>query len=146
MHHSRAVVGLLVTGAIAAVIALVPSAASADTPGCVSQREYYQAARGMRPSQISGLFDTKGTSVFDHLYTEEINDGYWATDDFTGKDVWVDSTRLVNHHYVVRSYRKCSGFDGGRGVVGVRFFDYGQGGALHLTLKARQHPRDLIPY
>ena len=39
------------------------TAASADTPGCVSRHEYNRIAKGMRMAKVHAIFDTKGAST-----------------------------------------------------------------------------------
>src|SRR4051812_3520977 len=76
--------------------------ASADTRGCVTSSEYYGISRGWTPKRVAALVDTSGTAVFDRTYPEQIPQAG-------------GSTLVTWHQVVVRSYKKCSTFDGGRG-------------------------------
>lgn len=59
---------ILVASAVLASSAPIFSAASAaaDTPGCVSQQEFYQVHRGMRMARVQHVFDTAGRLAWRH--------------------------------------------------------------------------------
>jgi hypothetical protein len=129
----RKLAALLAVGCIAGSVVAVPSLASADTPGCVSRAEFYSIKRGMSPAKVGRIFDTRGSVIYDEW--DEV-----VTDNGDG------SFTVTSYQDVVRSYKKCSGYERGRGRVGVRFDDRNAVRSLMLTGKVRNFPRDLIPY
>lgn len=48
---------------ICSVVLALPTAAAADTPGCVARSEYRQVHAGMAKLQVQRIFDTDGRSV-----------------------------------------------------------------------------------
>lgn len=42
------------------------SPASADTPGCVTQQEFYAVSHGMRMARVHAVFDTRGRLAWRH--------------------------------------------------------------------------------
>lgn len=121
---TRALVALTTAAVIASPIAMTAPAEAADTPGCVTEREFLTVYRHETVASVNDHFDTGG--------------------------LLVDETWTRNGHDVVRSYRKCAGFDGGRGRVGVSFDNYSHAGAgytdhrLRLWRKARFNPYALV--
>lgn len=46
--------------ALSLPVALIPTATSADTPGCVSRAEYDNMVIGIGPASVANRFDTNG--------------------------------------------------------------------------------------
>ncbi len=57
----RSLIAVALTGAISSfgAVSLAPSA-SADTPGCVTRKEFKKVERGMSKNRVARIFDTKG--------------------------------------------------------------------------------------
>jgi hypothetical protein len=124
-QHMKSVLTVAITTAAVITFPLVGIApAQADTPGCVTEREYLTVYKHETVSSVKDHFDTGGVVV---------------------DELWHPAG-----HDVVRSYRKCEGFDKGRGRVGVNYDDYSHESAgytdskLRLWRKARSNPYRLV--
>lgn len=123
MKHTFARLALAGAMGITGTMAIA-SPAAADTPGCVTRSEFETVYRHETVASVNDHFDTGGLVV---------DDLWWR-----------------NGHDLVRSYRKCVGFDGGRGRVGVAFDDYSHSGAgyndhkMRLFGKAPMNPYRLV--
>lgn len=142
--------------------------ASADTPGCVTRYEYRQVERGMPRWRVHALFDTKGVSLGRYV----VLPGYWETDYDAYQEAWdewyaAEPEDPNSPEYfewlerepfeedfqvwrpawvdIVRSYRKCGGFDDGRGRVGINYDNYSFGGTrMRVFEKVRWNPWSLV--
>lgn len=120
----RTVTRLALTSLVALSATTIAAPAEADTPGCVTRSEYNTVYKHETVASVNDHFDTGGIALADR----------WGREG----------------HDVVRSYRKCMGFDGGRGRVGVNFDNYSHSGAgyddrkLRLYRKAPMNPYRLI--
>lgn len=52
--------GLLAMATTTTLGLAAPTAEAADTPGCVSQKEFKQVKKGMSKKAVARIFDTKG--------------------------------------------------------------------------------------
>lgn len=68
LHARRSLRAVAVTGALAMGVAVVsvPAVAQADTPGCVTKREFRKVHNGMSKTRIHRILDTRGkqSSIF----------------------------------------------------------------------------------
>lgn len=118
--------GLVASAAVAVSTlgVLASPAIAADTPGCVTENEYFTVYSHQTVAKVADHFDTAGTLLAS----------------YSG----------ANGFDTVRSYRKCQGFDGGRGRVGVNFDNYSAqnvgyyDGKMRLWSKARNNPWNLV--
>lgn len=92
--------------------------AEADTPGCVTEREYLTVYRHERIVDVNDHFDTVG-----QLFDAWGGGGYYDE---------------------IRTYRKCPSFDGGRGRVGVWFDNYSHDAAGYTDARLRLYRK--VPF
>ena len=77
-------------------VVVAPAAQAADTPGCVSQKEFRQAKKGMKAKKVHAIFDTKGKrDAISHAggYTFEIR-SYRACSRFGAVSVGYENGKL----------------------------------------------------
>ncbi len=79
---------------------VLPSAAEADTPGCVTRSEFGRATHGMKIDRVHNIFDTKGSQA---------GSGQDPSTGTKWQDRWYQKcggsvVRFAKVHYVKRSW------------------------------------------
>jgi len=141
---------------LAAPLAIItPADAATDRRACVTRGEFLSVHRGNTGAKVRSIFDTGGyqlASYHDGYYEWEwVEDGYWDSYYYDGEwyDEWIDTSYedsyWVSYVDTVRSYKKCPGWNHGRGRVGINFDNYSSAySGMRVWSKHYRNPSSLI--